>query len=259
MTYSLGITLLIICPLIFLACLIDSIAGGGGIIALPAYMAAGLPVHTAYGTNKFVMAFGTSSASINYLRSGCVRLDLAPVGILGSIAGALIGTKLALIMSAHALELCLIIILPVVAVLMFFNRGFGNAPEQDIKISWKIAVPLSFLIAFILGIYDGFFGPGCGMFLILAFVYFEKLDMVHATGTTKVINWASNLSSAVAYAMAGKIEYKIAVPCILCAVAGNLAGSQIAIKKGSKFIKPVLAIVALMLLVKIVIQFVQDF
>ena len=89
MTYSLGITLLIICPLIFLACLIDSIAGGGGIIALPAYMAAGLPIHTAYGTNKFVMAFGTSSASINYLRSGCVRLDLAPGGILGSIAGAL--------------------------------------------------------------------------------------------------------------------------------------------------------------------------
>jgi uncharacterized protein len=256
MTYSLIVTLLILCPLVFLACFIDSIAGGGGIIALPAYLAAGLPIHTAYGTNKFVMCFGTSTAAVNYLRSGCVSLRLGIPAALCALVGAVLGARLALFLSPHALQVCLLIILPLVAVFMLLNRGFG-APVHQKMIKPEVAVVLAGAIGFVLGAYDGFFGPGCGMFLALAFVMIEHLDMIMATGTAKISNWASNVASAATFFLAGKIEFRIVLPCIFCAVCGNLLGSHLAIKKGSRFIKPVIAVVAVLLLVKIIVQFIQ--
>ena len=119
-------TCLIVCPLVFLAGFVDSVAGGGGIISIPAYMIAGLPTKAALGTNKFAMSFGTALSSWKYARSGNVLLNVAVISAAGSIAGSFIGTNLALIIPDSALKITLLIILPVVAIFLAVKRNFGG-------------------------------------------------------------------------------------------------------------------------------------
>ena len=130
MTYSYGITLLIVCPLVFLAGFVDSIAGGGGLISLPAYIFAGLPVHTAYGTNKFAMCFGTGVSVINYSRSRRVHFSAALAGVVGALPGSWLGTQLALSLSPRALQICLMIILPLVAVFVLSGKGIARESSE---------------------------------------------------------------------------------------------------------------------------------
>src|SRR5574344_734729 len=145
MTYSYLVTISIICPLVFLAGFVDSIAGGGGLIAIPAYLFAGLPIHVAYGTNKMASCMGTTIASINYLKSGKVFL---PVGIAGGVfalIGSWYGTQLALFLSPKILQICLMIILPLVVLLMLSNRHFGTT-QYGAQLPLKKALPLASVI-----------------------------------------------------------------------------------------------------------------
>lgn len=254
MLYSLPVTLAILCPLIFIAMFIDSIAGGGGIITIPAYLFVGLPITTAYGTNKLVAFTGTTFAAGNYIRSKCVNWTVAIPSLCGSLIGSFLGAELTLHLSTQVLQITLMVVLPIVGLIMIFNRGFGNNEQKKMH-SFKTTIILGFLIGLVIGCYDGFFGPGTGMFLSLAFVLIERLNLVYATGTTKIANWASNLSAMVAYMHAGTIEYKVVIPCMICAVAGCILGSQCAIKKGTKFIKPIMVVVACLLMIKVVMGF----
>ena len=128
MFYSYGATLAILCPLIFLAAFIDSIAGGGGLITLPAYLFVGIPIHTASGTNKFASSVGTLAATVNYFRGGYIDFPVAVTGCLGAFAGAWIGTRLALSLSPRVLQICVMVILPLVGLFVFLrrNRKTGN-------------------------------------------------------------------------------------------------------------------------------------
>lgn len=248
-------TLCFLCPLIFVAMFIDSIAGGGGIITIPAYLVTGLPITTVYGTNKFVACAGTAFGAGNYIRKGCVNWNVAIPALVGALIGSFGGAQLALHLSQQVLQVCLVVILPAVAIFMIFNRGFGD--DENLKpMRPKLSMALvGFAIGLVIGCYDGFFGPGTGMFLSLAFVMFERLSLIYATGTTKVVNLASNFAALVAYLIAGTVDFKIAIPCTVCSIAGCLLGSHFAIKKGTKFIKTVMVIAAMMLMVKIVIDF----
>lgn len=248
-------TLCFLCPLIFIAMFIDSIAGGGGIITIPAYLITGLPITTVYGTNKFVACAGTAFGAGNYIRKKYVNWTVAVPALIGSLIGSFLGAQLALHLSQQTLQVCLVVILPVVALFMIFNRGFGDE-ENTKQPRGKVAtLIIGFFIGLIIGCYDGFFGPGTGMFLSLAFVMFERLSLIYATGTTKVVNLASNFSAMVTYICAGCVDYKIAIPCMFCSIAGCILGSQCAIKKGTKFIKTIMIIAAMLLMVKIVIDF----
>ena len=250
MIYSYGITLLILCPLIFLAAFIDSIAGGGGLISLPAYIFAGLPIHTAYGTNKFSGCFGTATAVVNYVRSGSVDFIAAIPGALGALLGSWLGTRLALSLSPRALQICLMVILPLVGIFIFSSRGAGKeSPEKPLGNRARIIVSLA--IGLLFGCYDGFFGPGAGMFMTLTLSALARLELIKAVGTTKVLNFSSNIASMITWLINGKILFPIAVPCMLCSVAGGFLGSHMAIKIGKKFIRPILALVALLLFIKI--------
>lgn len=248
-------TLCFLCPLIFVAMFIDSIAGGGGIITIPAYLVTGMPITTVYGTNKFVACAGTAFGAGNYIRKKCVNWTVAFPALCGALIGSFCGAQLALHLSQQVLQICLVVILPVVALVMIFNRGFGDEENQK-PMRGKIGTILvGFAIGLIIGCYDGFFGPGTGMFLSLAFVLFERLSLIYATGTTKVVNLASNFAALVAYLIAGTVDFKIAIPCTICSIAGCLLGSQCAIKKGTKFIKSIMIVAAMLLLVKIVWDF----
>jgi uncharacterized protein len=246
MIFPYPLMLLILCPLIFLAGFIDSIAGGGGLISLPSYMLAGIPIHVCYGTNKFVSGCGTATASINYFRNRCVNVRVAVPGSVGSLIGAAAGAHLALMLSPAALQFCLLVILPVVAVFMVFNRNFGTIKPGPALPS-GILMAGAFVTGLVIGCYDGFFGPGAGMFFTLVLTVCLRLNLVMASGTTKVINLASNIASAVTFIIAGKVMYTIAIPCLFCSISGNFLGSRLAIKNGARFIRPLIAAVSVLL------------
>ena len=245
---------LIVCPLVFLGSFVDSIAGGGGIITLPAYLLAGLPIHTAAGTNKLVALSGSISASVNYLRSGNVVVRVALAAALGSLAGAVIGTKLALFIPEDTLELIMMIVLPVVALFLTFRRDFGV--NEKIK---KLSAPMESItalgIGLVIGCYDGLIGPGTGTFLILCFSGLLGLDLLVSGGCAKIANMASNVASGLVFLFNGKAMYAILIPAALCSIAGGFLGSRFAIKGGSKRIRKVMFLVLGLLFVKMIYDY----
>ena len=256
MIYPYGITLLILCPLIFLASFIDSIAGGGGLISLPAYVFVGIPIHNAYGTNKFPASLGTAVAVTNYIRGGCVDFTAAIPGSIGALVGSWIGTRFAISLSPRILQICLMIILPVVGIFILSRRGGENA-HREIPRSKRFKVIISSLIGLIFGWYDGFFGPGAGMFMTLTLTSLVRLDLIKSVGTAKLMNFSSNFTSMVTWLVNGNIIFPIAVPCTLCSVAGGFLGSRMAMKTGRKFIRLVLALVTVMLFIKIIMDVIK--
>ncbi len=253
MTYS--ITLLIICPLIFIAGFIDAVAGGGGLISLPAYIFAGVPIHIAYGTNKFANCIGTSVASVKFFKSGNIKVKPGIISAVGALIGSWIGAQLVVLLDEKYLKYSLIIILPIVAVFLLFNRNFGQENNtKDLKVN-KIYVS-SFVIGLIIGAYDGFFGPGTGTFLVLAFTSICGFSIITSSGNAKMVNLASNLAALIVYLLNGKVNFSIGIPAAICAVLGNYLGAQLAIKNGIKFIKPVMVFVIILLFSKVIYEFI---
>ena len=258
MLYPYGITLLILCPLIFLAAFIDAIAGGGGLISLPAYLFVGIPVHNAYGTNKFPSSAGMAVAAANYLRGGCVDFSAAIPGSIAALIGAWIGTRLALSLSPRVLQICLMIFLPAAGVFILLNRG-NESTREGIPISKKSKIIFSSLIGLVFGGYDGFFGPGSGMFMTLALSGLVRLDLIKSVGTARLMNFSSIFTSMITWLLSGKILFPIAVPCMFCSVFGGFLGSRMAMKTGKKFIRLVLALVAVLLFIKILLDLIKSY
>lgn len=240
----------IVCPLVFCAGFVDAVAGGGGLISLPAYIFAGVPIHIAYGTNKFANCTGTFVACVKFFKSGNIRIKSAVLSAAGALIGSWFGTQLVLVLDEKYLKYCLMIILPVVAVFLLFNRNFGSSDEVK-KISNKKLYVLSFIIGMVIGAYDGFFGPGTGTFLVLSFTSILGFDLITASGNAKVVNLASNFAALIAYMINGKILFSIGIPAAICAILGNYIGAHMAIKSGVKVIKPIILVVVVMLLGKV--------
>lgn len=252
--YSYEIMLLIICPLVFCAGFIDAVAGGGGIISLPAYIFAGVPIHIAYGTNKFANCIGTCTASIKFFKSGNIKLKPALLSAFGALIGSWFGAQLVLLLDEKYLKYSLMMILPIVAVFLLFNRQFGS--QDDIREIPKNKIYiLSIIIGLIIGAYDGFFGPGTGTFLVLAFTSFLGFNLITASGNAKIVNLSSNFAALIAYALNGKVLFTVGIPAAACAIAGNYLGAYFAIKGGSKIIKPIILVVVAMLFFKVIIDF----
>ncbi len=246
-------TLLIVCPLVFVAGFIDSAAGGGGLISLPAYMAAGIPPHIATGTNKCSSMFGTFFSAWTFFKSGKIHIKAALVSAAAALFGSWVGAMLNMIASDNVLRLILMITLPVVAVFIIFKKDFGSTDRTD-SITEKRLIFSCIIIGLILGCYDGFFGPGTGTFLILCFTIFSGFDLLTASGNAKVVNLASNIAAFVTFAISGQIMWHIGLPAAIFGIAGNILGSKMAIKKGARFIRPMFIIIIVILFVKVFIM-----
>ena len=184
---------LFICPLIFLGGFVDSVAGGGGLITLPAYLMAGLPVHLAAGTNKVVNGSGSAIASVKYFRSGKIQLRPSLWAAAGALAGASFGARIAMHLSDRVLQGLMLVALPVVAVFLVVKKDFGKDPEERDH-SRQYIVLVSLAIGLAVGCYDGIVGPGTGTLLIMAFTALLHMDMVTASGSAKVANVASDVA-----------------------------------------------------------------
>ena len=245
--------LIFLCPLIFLAGFVDSIAGGGGLISLTAYVAFGINPHVALGTNKFSSCSGTTVAAIRYIRAKQFELKSCVVAVIASLIGSTIGSHVALLVSDRYLRYLLVILVPIIAVVTIFKKDFEV--KEDRKENGLFIYILCFVVSLAIGFYDGFFGPGTGMFLTFFFSAVVGLDIVKACGNTKIVNLASNIAAVTTFVMSGNILYHIAIPCAVCQIAGSYIGSGMAIKGGVKVVRPVMLVVMALLLLKIIIGF----
>lgn len=244
------ITLLIVCPLVFLAGLVDSIAGGGGLISLPAYMIAGLPAHTALGTNKLSSAIGAAVATFRMARGGYIMVRLAIPAAIGALAGSAIGARLALLTPAGVFQVLLIVALPIVAFFVLRKRTL-DVPA-DARISPRRQVAIVAAVSLIVGGYDGFYGPGTGTFMLIAFTALAKLPVKDASGEVRVANLASNIAALVTFLSSGVVWIGLGLTAAAFSILGNYIGSGLVMKGGAKIVRPIIVAVLVMLFVKVV-------
>ncbi len=177
---------------VFFASFMDAIAGGGGIISVPTYLLAGLPMHFALGTNKFSSSIGTAFSTGRYIKNGYVDWKLGIPSIVLALIGSFFGTKLQLMISEVYLQYLLLIVLPVVAFVVLRQR---QLPEERGDIEPKKQMAIVYLAALVVGAYDGFYGPGTGTFLLLIFCNLGKLDVRTAGRNVKLVIMSSIIAS----------------------------------------------------------------
>lgn len=241
---------LIVCPLLFLAGLVDAIGGGGGLISLPAYLLAGLPVHRAIATNKLSSACGTALATFRFIREGLMNWKIAVPTILCAMAGSSLGANLSIRASESAMENILLVVLPVVAFIVLNPKIFHDNDTQGTVLNRKLWIT-AVVSSFVVGIYDGFYGPGTGTFLIIAFTAFAKLDIRSANAQAKVINLTTNITSLAIFLLSSQTVIVLGLAAAACNMAGNYVGAGLAMRGGSKITRPVILLVLILLFLKI--------
>jgi uncharacterized membrane protein YfcA len=230
-----------------LAGFVDSIAGGGGLIALPVLLSVGLPPSLALGTNKFQGSFGTLSASCNFIRKGKVDLKNAWVGIVFTLVGAGAGAGLIQHLDPSFLKNLIPVLLMIVFVYTLLNKQLGFAP-RDARMSQR-----GFFILFGLGLgfYDGFFGPGTGSFWTAALLVLLGYDMTRAAGTTRIMNFTSNIVALCIFIVGHNVLYRAGICMAVGQIIGARIGSSLAIRNGARFIRPLFLVVVFLTIARL--------
>ncbi len=264
--------ILIVCPLALLAGFVDSVAGGGGLISLPAYLLAGLPMPVAAGTNKLSAALGTTVASIRYGKAKQVQWFVAIIAAAGALPGSALGAMLLQAIPENTMRIIVIAAIPLVAAIVL-RRKDSLVPKQLVPAKYKLFV--SFFSGLFIGFYDGLVGPGTGTFLILLFTLVLGLDAVKSSGTAKIVNLASNIAALVTllspailrfiemakvdfsealniFLSKGNVLFLLGLPAALFTMAGGYLGSGLTIKRGAGFIRWMLMAVLALLLAKLI-------
>ncbi len=242
---------LIVLPLVFLAAAVDAVAGGGGLISLPAYTLAGLNYDFASGNNKFSSMFGSLTATVRYYKSGRLLVVPAAVAALAALPGSWLGTRTAMAVGNRVMQIFMVFAIPLVGLLVLLNKK--DRKEETKPIPRKL-YPVCALIGFAVGFYDGFFGPGAGTFLILLFTHLLGMDMVTASATAKPVNLFSNVASLATRIAAGNVLYALALPAVVCSVMGGWLGAKLALTKGARLIRRAMIAVLLLMTVRLAAQ-----
>jgi len=241
----------LLCGAALCAGTVDAIAGGGGLITLPAFLAVGLPPHEALGTNKGQSVFGSFAATLRYRHAGLLDGPTTrvafPLGFLGSVAGAM----LALWIRPDVLRPIVLGLLVLVAVIIASGR---LRPREGMSTTeghlWTIGA-----IAIALGAYDGFFGPGAGTFMLAAYVTLAHRPLRSAAANGRVLNFATNLAAMLMFARDGAVLWAISLPMAAFQLLGGFLGAHLAVRRGDGLIRGVVLVVVL----AVVVWLVQDF
>ena len=243
---------LIVCPLAFLAGFLDSIAGGGGMITLPAYYLAGLSPALAAGTNKMSASMGTIIATVNYARAGKIEYRIGIPAVIGAL---ICGTLGALVLTALPQNVVRILVLCAIPIAAVFTLRKPRQRESR-TIGDRALTLLSLLVGGVMGFYDGLIGPGTGTFLILLFLQMFHLEAVQASGTAKIVNLAGNVAALMSFILTGNVLFWLGIPAGLCTMVGAHIGSRLTIRRGSKLIRLMMLVVLGLLLIKILLDLV---
>jgi len=235
---------------VFLAGIVDALAGGGGLITLPAYLAVGLNPALVLGTNKLASCIGTCTSTVKYHRALRFSLkEFLPV-LAAAALGAWLGAHLAVLADPRWLRPLLLFALPVVSWLIWSRRNFGHE-DLSHRHSREAKRVRGMLVAGPVGLYDGFFGPGAGMFYALGFVRVCGYDLLGATGRAKALNLLSNVAALATFLAAGRVAWRVGLPMAGCSIAGNYVGAHLGVRSGAKAIRPVVLLVCAGLFAKL--------
>ena len=243
-------TFLIVCPLLFLAGFVDAIGGGGGLISLPAYLLAGVPIHQTIATNKLSSTCGTALATVRFIKEGLVNWKLAVPSIGLAMLGSSLGANLSMAVEEGIMEKVLFVVLPVVAFIVMNPKIFHDNEGSELVLTKKVW-GTALASAFVVGVYDGFYGPGTGTFLIIAFTVFAGLNIRTANAQAKVINLTTNITSLTIFLINGQAVVLLGLAAAVCNMAGNYLGAGLALTKGSKITRPVIIVVLGLLFLKV--------
>ena len=230
-----------------LAGFIDAIAGGGGLITIPALMWAGLPPTAALATNKLQACGGSFFASLYFVRKGMVKLGEMKLAIACAFVGAAIGTIAVQMVDTDFLETLLPFLILGIGGYFLFSKKISEEDKHQVF----TPVMFGFTAAFGIGLYDGFFGPGTGSFFALAFVSLAGFGLAKATAHAKVLNFSTNIASLIFFAIGGKVFWMIGGVMLVGQAIGATLGSRMVVTKGTKIIKPLVVTMSIAMSVKL--------
>ena len=260
--------------------LVDAVAGGSGVIAVPALLAAGLPPHLALGTNKAQGVFGTCASTLRYARAGLLDPRRARVTFPAGLAGSLCGAALVLLVPPSTLRPMVLVLLIAVAGALALRPSAPTATPTAILTptstatltatptptatptspsTWARRAPrlAAAAVALLLGAYDGFFGPGAGTFLILAFAFLFDLPLQRASADAKPVNFASNLAALALFSARGAVLWEVALPMAAAQFAGGWLGAHLAVRGGDRLVRALVLLVVLALVAKLATDMVR--
>jgi uncharacterized protein len=243
-------TLLIICPLVFAASLLDAVAGGGGLISLPAYLIAGLPPHNAIATNKLSSSIGTVASTARFIKNGCVDWPTAIPSAVLAVLGSVVGANLILAIEDNVIRIIMLVLVPVLTFVILKKRDLSTESLEPVSRQRQFIVIC--LFALIVGMYDGFYGPGTGTFLLLAYTQLAKLPLRLAAGNVKIANLSSNIGSLVVFLINGQAIIPIGLISAVFAVAGHFLGAGLLLKNGAKIVRPFILVVLCLLFLRLI-------
>lgn len=244
--------LIFMCFAGFIAAFVDSIAGGGGLISVPAYMLIGLPPAMVNGTNKFSASSASFTSSIKFIKSKKADFKILKFALPFTVIGSIIGAGTALSIPESFLKTIISVLIIFIGIYTYFSKKLG-LDENFTGYTTKNII-FTCILALSIGFYDGFFGPGTGTFLIFGLIAIFGFDFTKASGNARVMNFTSNIVALIVYAINGKILYAYGIPVAVFSIIGARLGTQFALKNGAKFIKPIFIIISFLTALKMIVE-----
>jgi len=235
-----------LCATAFFAGAVDAIAGGGGLLTVPALLATGLPPALVLGTNKGQSVFGSAAALVQYARAGLVHRRRAPWAFVLGAAGAALGARLVTLLPPAVLRPVVLGLLLAAASLLLARPSLASEAPRTAR-----APALAPLFALAMGVYDGFFGPGTGTLLVTGFVLLFGEGLREASANAKVVNFASNLAALALFASRGVVVWELALPMAAAQVVGGWTGARLATRQGDGLVRRLLVVVSVGLVAKL--------
>ena len=242
---------LLICVGVFLGAFMDAIAGGGGIITVPTYLMglSNLPIYNALGTNKLSSGIGTIFSTARFIHQGLVDWKLFAPAVALSLTGSVCGTWLQHHTPAVVLKYLLLVVLPVVAFITLRTRKW---PDETAPLDPWLRRLIIWGSAFVIGGYDGYYGPGTGTFLLMLYTGLCKMTLERASGTVKLVNLSSNATSLVLFLVKGQVLVVLGLISGGFCLLGHVIGSGMMMKNGSRIVRPVIITVLVLLFIKVI-------
>ncbi len=233
----------------FLAAFIDSMVGGGGAISIPAFLIAGLPPHTALGTNKLAASASSFSATVQYARAGTLVPRLCFLMVPFSALGAVVGVEIILALDPSIVEGLVIVLMGVMTVYVLWRKEFG-AVDTFGGASWR-SVALATVLGFLIGAYDGFLGPGSGSFFIFMLIGVLGFGFVRAAGHGRVLNLGANVAALAYFWVHGQVLIVEGATMGVGMLGGAWLGARTGIRYGSTWLKPLFVIITVVMMARL--------
>ena len=235
---------------------VDAIAGGGGLIMIPALMLGGLPVHAAIATNKLCGTTGCFTSSVKFARAKLVDWRACAAMGVPAVFGAVLGSRLISMLSKDWAEPTVIVLLIAVTLWVLFKPKLGGdasaAPVEGVSVARMLQ---SGALGALFGFHDGFFGPGTGTFIVFALLALWSMNFVRGTGSAKVINLMTNLAAVISFLWVGAVDLPKGLIASAGVVVGAYAGASLAATKGARLIKPLFVIVTTIIVGKLLVGY----